>query len=80
MCTTNEDVQCKQGCAVRIRQYESGSTNQAPHQYKRGCAVWARHIVSTNEDVLYTQDISSVQVSMCGTNQAHLQYKGGCVV
>ena len=44
-------------------------------QYERGCAVQARHIFSTREDVQYESDTSSVEVRMCITNQAHHQYK-----
>ena len=42
-------------------------------QYERGCAVQARHILSTREDMQYESDISSAEVRMCITNQAHHQ-------
>ena len=38
--------------------------NRAHHQYKRGCAVRARHNISTNEDVMYERGTFSVQARM----------------
>ena len=36
-------------------------------QYRRGCAVWVRHIFSMREDVQYQSGISSVQAKICST-------------
>ena len=50
MCSTSEDMQYESGkYSVQARMC---STNQAHHQYKRGCAVRIRHI-STSKDVQY---------------------------
>ena len=70
MCSASEDVQCKRGCAVQVRMF---STKQARHLYEWGCAMRARSIIRTNEDVQYESHTFSAQAKMYNTNQAHHQ-------
>ena len=49
-------------------------------QYKQGCAVGIRYILSTNEHVLCEQGASSAQMSMSNTSEAHLLCECGCTV
>ena len=51
------------------------STSEAYHQYQQEFAEQVRHVISTNEDVLWMQGTSLAQMKMPSTREVYHQYE-----